>query len=149
MEDKFQSMDKQHVAKQSFIQIVNTANWLQAQMTDVLAPYQISVQQLRILAIVASQKEAKATVNSIRQAMYDPMSNVSRLLNKMVDSGLIAKVRSVEDQRVVYIRLTGNGEKMLDEGQAALDNGMGKLACLSTEQFEQLSQLLTQLRQTS
>ncbi|MDX1474540.1 MAG: winged helix DNA-binding protein, partial [Reinekea sp.] len=77
----------------------------------------------------------------------DPMSNVSRLLNKLMEKQLIQKVRSAEDQRVVYIQLTDAGLKLLNDGQAALDQGMAALASLTTEQFKQLNQLLTQLRQ--
>ncbi|MDX1341377.1 MAG: winged helix DNA-binding protein [Reinekea sp.] len=140
-------MNKHDSAKQAFIQLSNTANWLQGKMTDILVPFQISVQQLRTLAIVAQMPERQATVKDIRQRMYDPMSNVSRLLNKLMEKQLIQKVRSAEDQRVVYIQLTDAGLKLLNDGQAALDQGMAALASLTTEQFKQLNQLLTQLRQ--
>lgn len=118
-------------------------------MTDILEPFDLSVQQLRTLAIVAEYGDDDATVNEIRNRMYDPMSNVSRLLNKLVQKGLIRKVRGEDDQRIVRVQLTENGRRLLDLGQGALESGMAKLASLSDEQFRQLSGLLSELRQQS
>ena len=142
-------MQDTNSARAAFVQITSTANWLQSTMTDILEPFDLSVQQLRTLAIVAEYGDDDATVNEIRNRMYDPMSNVSRLLNKLVQKGLIRKVRGEDDQRIVRVQLTENGRRLLDLGQGALESGMAKLANLSDEQFRQLSGLLSELRQQS
>jgi hypothetical protein len=46
------------------------------------------------LSIIHDQADQQARVNMIRERMTDPMSNVSRLLNKLMDKGVLEKVRS-------------------------------------------------------
>jgi len=44
--------------------------------------------------------------------LIDDSPNVSRILNKMVDKGLVRKERQQDDQRVVHIALTEKGRRL-------------------------------------
>lgn len=56
--------------------------------------------------MVAQSLDKQTTVNEIKAQMIDPMSNVSRLLNKLMEKQLIIKVWNQEDQYLVYIQIT-------------------------------------------
>src|SRR6266403_1001597 len=64
-----------------------------------------------------SRPQHKAGMNLIRERLIDRMPNVSRLLNKLMDKGLIKKDRDLSDQRVVYIKLTPEGLKIAFKGR--------------------------------
>jgi len=49
------------------------------------------------------------------------MPNVSRLLNKLMEKGLIQKERNLSDQRVVYVKLTPAGEKLRIQSRQILN----------------------------
>ena len=97
--------------------LIFTANWLSNEIAIALKPIGLSLQQLNVLAILKGQPEHTATVNLIRERMIDRMPNVSRMLNKLMDKELIKKDRDLSDQRVVYIKLTTEGEKVANKGR--------------------------------
>src|SRR5258708_27687715 len=97
--------------------LIFTANWLLNEIAINLKPVGLSLQQLNVLAILKGQPKQTATVNLIRERLIDRMPNVSRLLNKLMDKGLIKKDRDLSDQRVVYIKLTAEGLKAALRGR--------------------------------
>ncbi|OMH33876.1 MarR family winged helix-turn-helix transcriptional regulator [Motiliproteus sp. MSK22-1] len=128
------------------ISLLQAANWLNAQISQHLDPLDLTLQQLKILSIIYRSSENKATVNQIKQQMIDPSSNVSRLLNKLMDKGLIEKIRNREDQRVVHIHISKAGIRMMCTGKQAMDQGMSVLGKLDLEELKQLDKLMNKLR---
>ena len=61
--------------------------------------------------------------NEIRDRLVTRMPDVSRLLDRMEEAGLIHRVRSTEDRRQVNTTLTPKGRKLVNE----LDVPMAKL----------------------
>jgi len=97
--------------------IIFTANWLLNEIAVALKPIDLSLQQLNVLTILKGQPNYTANVNLIRDRLIDRMPNVSRMLNKLMDKGFIQKDRDLSDQRVVYIKLTVEGEKAAFKGR--------------------------------
>jgi MarR family transcriptional regulator, organic hydroperoxide resistance regulator len=97
--------------------LIFTANWLLNEIAITLKPIGLSLQQLNVLTILQGQPSHTATVNVIRERLIDRMPNVSRLLNKLMDKGLIKKDRDLSDQRVVYIKLSPEGLKVALKGR--------------------------------
>lgn len=123
--------------------IIFTANWLLNQYAVALKPMDLSLQQLNVLAILKGQPRGTAMVNFIRDRMIDRMPNVSRLLNKLMEKGLIRKDRDLSDQRVVYIKLTPKGEKAARQGRELFQRvSYG----ITKDQAEILNQLLEEIR---
>jgi DNA-binding MarR family transcriptional regulator len=123
--------------------LIFTANWLLNEIAVALKPIGLSLQQLNALTILKGQPNKTATVNLIRERLIDRMPNVSRLLNKLVEKGLIKKDRDLSDQRVVYVNLTPEGEKAAIIGRELFNNVRYGI---SNEQADTLSEILDQLR---
>jgi len=123
--------------------IIFTSNWLLSKIANSLKPTGLSLQQLNVLSILNGQPGKTATVNLIKDRLIDRMPNVSRLVNKLMEKGLIEKERNTADQRVVYIKLTGKGEKIREEGRRIINKG---IINFSNEQADSLNALLEQLR---
>jgi DNA-binding MarR family transcriptional regulator len=132
--------------KETIIDILHVANWLQGRIVEILAPYNVSLQQVKVLAIIAKQKDQFATVGTIREQMQDPTSNVSRLLNKLVEKGLVCKEHSTDDQRVVRIHLLPAGVEVMTKSRRAIDDGLDVLCHLSPEELTSLSALLSKIK---
>lgn len=97
--------------------LIYTANWLLNEIAITLKPIGLSLQKLKVLAILKDLPNHTATVNPIRERFIDRMPNVSRLLNKLMDKGLIKKDRDLSDQRVIYVKLTPEGLKVAIKGR--------------------------------
>ena len=123
--------------------LIFTANWLLNEIAITLKPIGLSLQQLNVLAILKGQPNHTATVNLIRERLIDRMPNVSRLLNKLMDKGLIKKDRDLSDQRVVYINLTPEGLKAALKGRELFNKVQYGI---TDEQSELLNDLLDKIR---
>ena len=124
--------------------IIFTANWLLNKIAISLKPIGISLQQLNVLSILDGQLDKTATVNLVRERLIDRMPNVSRLLNKLMEKGLIIKERNLSDQRVVYVKLTPQGEKVKIKGRMIFDQIRFEI---DNEQAELLNNLLEKIRE--
>ncbi|MBB5621714.1 DNA-binding MarR family transcriptional regulator [Pedobacter cryoconitis] len=123
--------------------IIFTANWILNKISVSLKPTGLSLQQFNVLSILNGQPEHTATVNLIKDRLIDRMPNVSRLLNKLMEKGLIQKERNLSDQRVVYVKLTPAGEKLRIQGRQILNNiSIG----ISDEHADLLNDLLEKMR---
>lgn len=123
--------------------IIFTANWILNKISVSLKPTGLSLQQFNVLSILNGQPENTATVNLIKDRLIDRMPNVSRLLNKLMEKGLIQKERNLSDQRVVYVKLTPAGEILRIQGRQILNNiSIG----ISDEHADLLNDLLEKMR---
>jgi len=134
------------LVSQIAISFLQTAQQTSTEIAKKLEPFDLSAQQLKILSIVAKSDEEKVTVNDIKAEMFDPMSNVSRLLNKLMDKKLIIKIRDEEDQRLVFIQITKEGTTALIEGKNAMDEAMSSFENLTQEELITLSTLIQKIK---
>ncbi|MBB2148707.1 MarR family winged helix-turn-helix transcriptional regulator [Pedobacter gandavensis] len=123
--------------------IIFTSNWILNKIATALKPTGLSLQQFNVLSILYGQEGQTATVNLIKDRLIDRMPNVSRLLNKLMDKGLIVKERNLSDQRVVYVKLSPEGAKLKIEAREIIDRGV---LDLSSQDADLLNDLLEKLR---
>ena len=123
--------------------LIFTANWLLNEIAIALKPIGLSLQQLNVLTILQGQPNHTATVNVIRERLIDRMPNVSRLINKLMDKGLIKKDRDLSDQRVVYIKLMPEGLKVAIKGRELFNKVQFGV---TDKQSELLNDLLEKMR---
>lgn len=129
------------IERSPVLNLLRVAHRLEGRLTAALAPLGLSLSQLRVLWLVAEAGEPP-TVNQVREHMLDPAANVSRLLNKLMEAGLVAKVRGLDDQRVVRIGLTPAGHDALGRGGAALSRELNVLDRLPGDRAAVLAEVL-------
>jgi DNA-binding MarR family transcriptional regulator len=123
--------------------IIFTSNWVLNRIASSLKPTNLSLQQFNVLSILYGQPNHTATVTLITDRLIDRMPNTSRLLNKLMDKGLIEKERNSSDQRVVYIKLTPDGIVQKKKARAIIDS---ILVSLSDEEADLLNDMLEKVR---
>ena len=123
--------------------IIFTSNWVLNRIASALKPTNLSLQQFNVLSILYGQPNYTATVTLITDRLIDRMPNTSRLLNKLMDKGLIEKERNSSDQRVVYIKLTQDGIVQKKRARAIIDS---ILVSLSDEEADLLNDMLEKVR---
>ncbi len=107
-----------------------------------LKEFDISRAQLGVLHFLDESGKDEMTVNELREVLIDDSPNVSRMLNKMVDKGLVKKERQADDQRVVHVSLTERGQKL---HQRADETIIGHNIRLSPKECRQLIELLMKI----
>lgn len=129
--------------QRAFTNVIFTSNWILNKVAIALKPTSLSLQQFNALSILAGQPQQTATVNLIKERLIDRMPNVSRLLNKLMDKGLIEKERNPIDQREVLVKITAKGKEVRKLGRELID---GLIFDLSNEQSDLLNDLLEKIR---
>ncbi|MBI1770653.1 MAG: MarR family transcriptional regulator [Bacteroidetes bacterium] len=123
-----------------------TANWLAANNNDFFKNFGITMQQFNILRILRGQNPNSISAAEIKQRMLDRNSDVSRLLDRLIDKKLIVKTQCKEDKRATDVKITENGLKLLSKIDLRLEEIDSKFLNLTAKEANQLSDLLDKCR---
>ncbi len=129
------------------VNLLYTAGWLKDQTKSIFDQEEITHQQFNILRILRGSFPHPISTQTIRERMLEKMSDVSRIVDRLVVKGLVKKVTSARDRRLVDVLITDKGRKLLerlDRREADMD---GVLKSLNEKEAAQLNQLLDKLRQ--
>lgn len=112
------------------------------EMTRLIKHTGLSLAQLQLLHFMSEEPEKGLTVNQLKERMVDESPNVSRALNKLVDSGYAFKRRSSTDQRIVRVKITEAGTLAhIECDKLLMDVSLG----ISKQETELLYSLLAKL----
>jgi DNA-binding MarR family transcriptional regulator len=110
-----------------------------------MANFDLSMAQFNILRILRGANGA-ISVNQVKDRMVERSPNTTRLMDKLIDKGLMERVRCEEDRRVVYVSITNAGLSLLSQIDVDQDTKLDFTGNISEEEAEILSQLLDKLR---
>ena len=127
----------------ALINIKYTANWLNTVGNEILKPSKISNQQYNILRILKGANEA-VTVNSVKERMIEKSPNATRLMDKLCDKGLIERTRCENDRRVVYVKTSEKGLKLLDK--IKIEELGNQMNSITEEEAKTLNEILDKIR---
>ncbi len=93
----------------------------------------LTPQQYQLLLMIkgAPDGSERATVGSLVERLQLTQSTVTELVQRAEESGLVGRVQSTEDGRVVYLTLTDEGERRLRSAWAEHGEERALLAELS------------------
>lgn len=104
---------------------------------EALKPYDITPTQYNVLRILRGSGSPGLCRNDVRDRMVSQVPDVTRLMDRLEESGLIERERSTADRRQVASRITAKGLEVL----RALD---APVIAIHREQLGHMSE--TQLR---
>jgi DNA-binding MarR family transcriptional regulator len=96
------------------INLLYTASWFNGKITRMLKPFGITLPQFNILRILKGQHGKAIPLCQVTERMLDPMSNTSRLIDKLVEKGFVDRRQCPMDRRQVDLLLTEAGLKLID-----------------------------------
>jgi DNA-binding MarR family transcriptional regulator len=134
--------------QEAYLSVKRTEAALREHFDQVLKPYGISVTQYNVLRILRGAGQAGLCRNEIRDRLIDRMPDVTRLLDRMEETGWITRTRSTEDRRQVSTELTKSGRELVDslDGPVAAEH-QRRLGHMTKTQLRALIQLLSVVRQ--
>jgi DNA-binding MarR family transcriptional regulator len=134
--------------EEAFLNLGRTATALQDAVEQTLKPHGVTIAQYNVLRILRGAGADGLCRNDIRDRLISRMPDVTRLLDRMEEAGLVTRVRSTEDRRLVTTQLTRQGRRLVD----ALDEPIAaehqrRLGHLTSTQLRTLIELLTLARE--
>jgi len=128
------------------VNLLYTYGWVVERTKELFASEDITPQQFNILRILRGSFPQPLSTLQIRERMLDKMSDTSRIVDRLINKGLVKKGTCKTDRRLVDVTITDKGKKMLerlDKRQDELDNIIGNL---SEKEAAILSELLDKIR---
>ena len=133
--------------QEAYLSVVRTSTALTDAMEDLVKSRGISATQYNVLRILRGSDAEGLCRNALRDRMLTRMPDMTRLLDRMEEAGLVARVREGEDRRMVMTRITEKGRRLLDELDApVMALHRKQMAGLTDAQLRSLSDLLTLVR---
>ncbi|MDX1906138.1 MAG: MarR family transcriptional regulator [Bacteroidia bacterium] len=128
------------------VNIIYTHNWLVDQQRDILRYADITPQQYNVLRILRGQRPNPISTSDIRDRMLDRMSDVSRIVARLMKKNLVIRRTCNADKRLVDVLITDEGMALLDSIDTQYPSFEGSTLNLSPEEAHQLNELLDKMR---
>jgi len=132
--------------QKAFLNILYTNNWLEGKVREMLKEHELTKQQFNVLRILRGSHPEPLSTLQIRERMLDKMSDSSRIVDRLLAKGYVAKNTCPNDKRLVDVVITQKGLGLLaevDKKEDVIDQSMNNL---TEEEANLLSTLLDKLR---
>ena len=103
------------LSEEAFVSLARTEAVLHDGLDRVLSPRGLSLTQYNVLRILRGAGQAGLCRNEVAERLITRMPDVTRLLDRMESAGLVSRVRSTEDRRMVNTTLTRSGRDLVGE----------------------------------
>ncbi len=128
------------------VNLMFTSNWLNQQEYYLFKPYGLTTAQYNVLRILRGQHPKAATINLIIDRMLDRMSNVSRIVDKLVAKEFVSRVQNESDRRAVDVKITTKGLDLLEELDIEVQKLMEEINVFSHDEARQVNEFLDRFR---
>jgi DNA-binding MarR family transcriptional regulator len=142
-----QDIETLALPKKTVINILFTQNLLHETFSDILKPFEISVEQFNVLRILRGQNGKPANMCLIQERMIAKTSNTTRIVDKLVAKALVTREICPQNRRKMEVNITAKGLELLIEIDPKVDRFEQELQLnLSVSEAEMLNQLLEKYR---
>ncbi|KKI89526.1 MarR family transcriptional regulator [Bacillus sp. SA1-12] len=138
-------MDKKELFNK-LVSFTTSVHRVTNELTKNAKPNSISQVQYNILEFIAVSQPV--TPSEINDCQNMSMSNTSRELSKLADKKLIEKISDSQDRRKHYIRLSEEGEVVMNEAFATIETRFqNRIQNASKENLEEIERAIDILQE--
>ena len=117
--------------QEAFLNLARTHGQVMGEFNQLFKAHALSSHQYNVLRILQGENRPMQ-IYQIAERMISPQADISRLIERLVNTGLVSRDRCEEDRRVVWVGLTSKGKAILNKLIKPVEN-------LHRSQFENLS----------
>jgi len=133
--------------QKAYLNLIFTANWFTCVMQKELKRFDITNSQYNVLRILRGQKGRPMNAFAIQERMIYPNSNVTRILDKLVEKELVHRQHCENNRRMIDVSISEKGLEVLAQSeQLSLDTFEKMREALSEQEARQLNDMLDRLR---
>jgi DNA-binding MarR family transcriptional regulator len=133
--------------QEAHLNVVRTAAVLTDALERVVKPAGLTLAQFNALRILRGAEPGGLCRNELRDRLVTRMPDVTRLLDRLEQAGLVVRERADADRRLVRTRITAGGLALLAEVDPAVRAEHRRLlGHLGPDDLRALSDLLTRAR---
>lgn len=131
------------------LNIIFTSNWLESLMQRQLKQFGLTISQFNVLRILRGQKGKPMSAFAIQERMIHRTSNVTRIIEKLVEKNLVTRKHCSTNRRMVDVQLTDEGLKLINSTDNITNEAYGLIAkAISETEAKYLSDWLDKIRES-
>lgn len=143
-----QSKPFARIEDEAFVNLIRTADRLTAASAQTMKTWDISPTQYNVLRILRGAGEEGLCCGEVGERLVTRDPDITRLLDRMEARGLVSRARDRKDRRVITVRISESGLRILEEMEPAMEEfGRRQLGRLGTDKLRSLIELLEQARE--
>ena len=136
--------------QEAFLSLVRTTALLTDRFERTLKTAGVTFAQYNVLRILRGAEPEGLCRNEIRDRMLTRMPDMTRLLDRMEEAGLVSRSRDDDDRRMVRTHVTDEGRHLLDDLAAPVaDEHRRDLGGLGIERLRALVEILSEVRRSA
>ena len=102
-------MDQSKIYIGAVYELIKTGHWITDQVGIMLKKFDASEPQYNVLRILKGQKGNPITVQDISSHMIQRSSNVTRIIDKLLEKGMVERKECAVNRRKMDITITEEG----------------------------------------
>jgi DNA-binding MarR family transcriptional regulator len=110
-----------HPSARALVSLLRTATVLEHEENEALRPYGLTGTQYNVLRILRGAGRRGLCGREVGERLISRVPDVSRLLDRMAETGLISRARDAADRRHMTARIAPKGRRLLAETTPLLD----------------------------
>jgi MarR family transcriptional regulator, organic hydroperoxide resistance regulator len=107
--------------QEATIALLRTASVVGRALGRVLEPWGLSLAQYNALRIIRGAGSGGIATLAVRERMIEEGTTITRILDKLEQSGYIRRERALPDRRQVMCEVTADGRRLLDKIDPLVD----------------------------
>jgi DNA-binding MarR family transcriptional regulator len=154
---RFQTVSPEHPSTEGsgqpeeevFVNLLRSYDCLWSEQGKFFARFGVTPQQFNVLKVLSARDGgAGIACQAIGEKLLNRVPDITRLLDRLEQAGLITRERCCTDRRVVRTHLTEVGRAKVDEIRAPLQEALRqRFAHMTREEVVELNRLLHKLRE--
>ncbi len=133
--------------QETALNLCRTMDHLHQQCQQLFQEHNLSAPQYNVLRILRGHGGDGLPCREITAQMITRMPDITRLVDRLEEAGLVARTRAADDRRVVRVSITQAGLKLLARlDRPVVELHKKQLGHLTTEELTELNRLLVKVR---
>ncbi len=128
------------------VNLIFTSNWYSFRQKEFFKRFDITLQQYNVLRILRGSYPNPISTSEIRVRMLDRMSDVSRIVDRLVKKGLVERSVCTDDKRLVDVVINQQGMNLLTDINEDWNQVSIIMDVLTDEEVSVMNDLLDKLR---
>ena len=133
-------------AQEAALGLMRTADLVRREVTKVVEPHGITIQQYNVLRILRGAGENGLPTLEIAERMIEEAPGITRLIDRLEGKKLVKRERCKKDRRRVWCQITKDGLAVLEKLDTPVREAERALGSLSSTELTQLVALLDRAR---
>lgn len=140
-------MNQSKVFIGAVFELIKTGHWITDQVGLALKKFDASEPQYNVLRILKGQRGNAIAVQDISSRMIQRSSNVTRIIDKLLEKGMVERKECATNRRKMDITITEDGLEQLKKFDKVVEELHGPLSNnITEEEAIELKRLIKKLK---